>query len=289
MQQTGNHIIGKRPRLTIRIAGGTLSFSVIDNTAVNQIIYVPYTLRSGVSIAANLREAFNAFQGNGEVGNEYPLAVSEATNAMVMLDTPVLMVPLDEYFEERGEESVRRDAALYHHAISGHENDIILSSVLPTLNAVALFCINKDLKQVIDERFEEVKYMHLCMPVWNNLYRRSFTGPRRKLYAYFHEKRLEVFGFQQNRFRFCNCFDATHTHDAVYFLLYVWQQLGMDQRKDELHMVGNIPDREVLLEEVRKFLQNAYVINPTADFNRAPITNIKGLPYDLMTYYIKGR
>ncbi|MBR1401666.1 MAG: DUF3822 family protein [Prevotella sp.] len=289
MQQTENHIIAKRPRLTIRIAGGTISFSAIDNTAVNQIVYVPYSVRGGVSIAANLREAFNAFQGGGESDTVYPLSVSEANNAMVMLDTPVLMVPLDEYFEERGEESDRRDATLYHHAISGHENDVILSSVLPTLNAVALFSINKDLKLVIDERFEEVKYMHLCMPVWKNLHRRSFTGPRRKLYGYFHEKRLEVFSFQQNRFRFCNSFDASHTHDAVYFLLYVWQQLGMDQRKDELHLVGSLPDRDVLMEELRKFLQNAYVINPAADFNRAPITNIKDLPYDLMTFYIKGR
>ena len=34
--------------------------------------------------------------------------------------------------------------------------------------------------------------------------------------------------------------------------------------------------------------QNVYVINPKAEFNRAPITEIKNLPYDLMTYFMKN-
>ena len=58
---------------------------------------------------------------------------------------------------------------------------------------------------------------------------------------------------------------------------------------DEMHIVGDIPERELLLDELRKYLQRAYVINPTADFNRAPATQIKNMPYDLMTLYVKGR
>ena len=58
---------------------------------------------------------------------------------------------------------------------------------------------------------------------------------------------------------------------------------------DEMHIVGDIPERELLLDELRKYLQRAYVINPTADFNRAPATQIKNMSYDLMTLYVKGR
>ena len=77
--------------------------------------------------------------------------------------------------------------------------------------------------------------------------------------------------------------------DAVYFLLYVWKHLVFDAHKDEMHLCGSILDKEQLLGELRKYVQNVYVINPSADFNRAPITQIKGLPYDITTYYVKGR
>jgi hypothetical protein len=36
-------------------------------------------------------------------------------------------------------------------------------------------------------------------------------------------------------------------------------------------------------------VKNVYVVNPSADFNRSPITEIKGMPYDLQTLFVKGR
>ena len=56
-----------------------------------------------------------------------------------------------------------------------------------------------------------------------------------------------------------------------------------------MHIVGDIPDREWLQQELRRYLQKAYVINPTAEFNRAPATQFKTMPFDLMTLLTKGR
>ena len=38
----------------------------------------------------------------------------------------------------------------------------------------------------------------------------------------------------------------------------------------------------MLQEELHQYVQNVYVINPTADFNRAPATKVSGLTYDLV-------
>ena len=99
---------------------------------------------------------------------------------------------------------------------------------------------------------------------------------------------MDVFSFQQNRFRFVNSFNTNLAPDAVYFLLNIWKQLAFDNRRDELHLVGELPDKDSLIQELHSFVQNVYVINPRAEFNRAPITDIKGLPYDLITYYMKN-
>ena len=154
---------------------------------------------------------------------------------------------------------------------------------------MALYPINRDLKQVIDERFTDVRYLCAGSPVWRYLYRRSFTGVRSKLYGYFHDQQLDIFSYQQNRFKFYNSFSATHMQDTLYYLLYVWNQLGLKQEQDELHIVGDIPEREELTEQLRRYIKRAYVINPSGDFNRSPATQIQGLPYDMITMIVKGR
>lgn len=266
---TGTGSILRRPRLTIRIGKHSLSFSALNTDNSNSITYEPYTVRSGISTAANLREAFR----------EIDLLRNGWQRAMVLIDSPVLMIPIEEFNEAHKE-------TLYRHAITGHEGETVMSVVLPTLNAVAVYSINKDLKLVIDDHFGDVRFTHVCAPVWNHLYRRSFTGVRMKLYAYFHDKKIDVFSFQQNRFRFTNSFDTNLAPDAVYFILNVWKQLAFDNKRDELHLVGELPDRNMLTQELKAFVQNVYVINPKAEFNRAPITEIKNLPYDLLTHFM---
>ena len=72
-------------RLVIRVARTTLSISTIS--ADGTVDFIPYVVKSGVSMAANMREAFKT---------EAALQKSYA-KAVVMVDTPVLMVPADLY------------------------------------------------------------------------------------------------------------------------------------------------------------------------------------------------
>lgn len=257
--------------MTIRIGRGTLSFSVPSDEE-ETIIFEPYVVKSGISMAANLREAFKY----ADLLQEHP------QRARVLIDSDVLMVPV-EMFQEQTMET------MYRHAFPSHEQEMVYYNVLPDLNAVAVFSMNKDLRLVIDDHFKEVKLIVAASPVWRHLHQRSFTGTRRKLYGYFHEKQLDIFSFQQNRFKFCNSFAAGKAHDSLYFLLYVWKQLQLQPEHDEMHIVGDIPEQEWLVSELKKYLQKAYIINPSADFNRAPVTEIKGMPYDLQTLYVKGR
>lgn len=82
-------VIGKKrtqqARLTIRVSKNTLSFSVVDREAEHQLIYEPYTVKSGVSIAANLRQAFG----------ESELLQRGYQKVRVYIDTPILLVPIE--------------------------------------------------------------------------------------------------------------------------------------------------------------------------------------------------
>lgn len=191
-------------RLTIRAGRNTLSFSAVDREAEHQLIYEPYTVKSGVSIAANLRQAFGE---SALLQRGYP-------KVRLYIDSPVLLVPVEEFREEE-------IGTLYRHAFPGQAADAVLHRVQPNLNVVAVFSVNKDLKMVLEDNFKDVRFTPVMQPVWNYLHKRSFTGIHQKLYAYFHDKRVDVFCFEKNRFKFFNSFPTSHAKDALYFILHV--------------------------------------------------------------------
>jgi hypothetical protein len=261
-----------RGLLTIRVSKNTLSFTTLDTTNLDEpIVYEPYTIKSGISMAANLREAFKE-----------TTAVSRTAKAQVLLDAKVLMIPIEQFQESDIEK-------YYFHTFPQDNQLSVTYNVLPEFNSVAVFAINKDVRLVLRDNVSGATAIHLMAPVWHYLHIRSFTGHRQKLYGYFHDKQLEIFSFQQNRFKFCNNFDVSQANDALYFLLYVWKQLNLQPEHDELHLLGDIPGREWMMDELKRYLQNAYVINPTAEFNRAPATEFSDMPFDLMTILTKGR
>ena len=240
--------------------------------AENPVTYEPYVMKSSMSVAANLRTALKGAD----------LVQTNAWKALVMVDAPVLLVPVELFEEQKMEE-------MYGHAFPRKEQETVLYNVLPDLNAVAVFAIAKDLLTVLDDNFDDVKFTAAMSPVWRHLHKRSFTGMRSKLYGYFHDQKLEVFSFYQNRFKFYNQFETNRAYDSIYFLLYVWKQLAFSAEQDEMYLVGDIPEREPFVNELRRYVQKVCVVNPSADFNRAPATQVKNMPYDLMALFTKGR
>ena len=255
------------PRLVIRVGNGTLSFLQTHEDGTAE--FSPYTVRSGVSMAANLRTAFRdaeILSGHGD-------------KALISVCTPVVLVPMDEYMDD---EEYDVDT-IYSETFTGHSSDVKERSILPDLNAVAIYGVNKDLRMVVADHFKDVRVQNVMQPVWTHLYRRSsLSGRRRKLYGYFHDKRVDVFSFQQRRFRFANSFDAAHLHDALYYLLFVWKQLAFDNEEDELHLVGDISDRDWIINKLRAYLRRVYMINPSSELNRLPVAQIEGVDFDMM-------
>ncbi len=236
-----------------------------------EITFERYPLKTSISLAANMREALRTV----------PMLKQDYERVTVMVDSPVMLAPTDLYDAEQQTE-------LYNYTFSQQDQQAVLSHVLPDLNAVAVFSIHKDLRLVFTDFFGTVHFRPLMVSVWNHFYKRSFTGPRQKLYAYFHDRQLEVISFTQNRFKFYNSYAVgANTNDALYYILSAWKQLGMEAREDELYLAGDFADREQLTEEARKFIKRVLAINPPGEFNRAAVTQIEGMPYDMMLGYIK--
>ncbi len=256
-------------RIIIRQTPSTLSFAMKTAEGVN---FEPYPVNSSISIAANLREALRSV----------PMLKEPVNRAWVMVDSPVLMIPMDLFRADDVE-------TFYHQAFTKQEQNVIRHAVLHELNCVAVFSVQKDFYRVCCDNYEDTLFMPAMAPVWRHLHQRSYTGPRQKLYAYCHETHIEIFAFVQNRFKFCNTYSANNSLDVLYYILSVWKQLAMVADHDELFIAGDIPYKEELQEKAKEFVKRVFYINPSGEFNRASVTQIDQMPYDLMVLLINDQ
>ena len=255
-------------RTVIRVGNRSLAFAIADETKGNMVAFEPYIVKSGVSKAANLRQAFKT-SDILQIPND---------GALLAVDVRTLIIPSCEYDE-------KQKTTLYSHCFTSTDGETVMTCVLPDFDAVAVFGINSDLKLVVDDHFPDTKVIPLMVPVWSYIYKRCMAGSRRKMYGYFHDGKLDVISFDKNRLKFSNQFDAQYSRDAAYYMLYAWKQLGMDAEEDEMFMFGDIPDRQWLLEAMKNYVQKVFTVNVTADFNRAPVTRVQGMPVDMMLLF----
>lgn len=259
----------REERLVIRAGKDSLSFA-FGTGGDGQYRFAPYKVKKGISMAANLREALK----------DDELKIGTWRKVMVLIDSPVVMVPIDEYNEQNKE-------TIYNYTLTGQENNAVLATILPTVNAVALYSISKDLRLVLTDNFQDIKIHPACGAVWQYLQRRSQSGNNDKLYAYFHDGKMDVCSFRKNRFRFANAYETDNPNDATYFLLSAWKQLAMDSRKDEIYLLGDFTEYDKLTENLKEYVANVYRIKATADFNRHPLTLIDKIPFDLVVTLLR--
>lgn len=245
--------------LTIRIGNGTLAFMTKDTNGTTE--YHQHPVKSGMSMAANLRTAFREETYLAECGHK----------AVLIVSSPVLLIPEEEL-------TITEDTdidALYGDTITGHKGEVKIARKIPEFNVYAVFPVNSDLQMVVNDHFHSVEIQNVMTYMWKHLYGNYFRGSgQRRLFAYFHDKKVDICCFDQHRIRFANNFDATNAQDALYYILYVWKQLGMNQDEDELYIVGDTPDKEWMASKTSSYVKKVININKKDDSD-------KNKPYDL--------
>ena len=235
-------------QLTIRAGYGTLAFTITEKDG--EVMHYPYTVKSSMSLAANLRQAFREqpFLNVGEVDKEGKLLV-KATLTVV---TPVLLIPYERYTDRAEQEK----DALYNDMVTGHKGETKITTMLESFNSVAMFSVDSDLLLVVTDHCSMVSVDNVMIPKWNEFYNRYFKSDgKRRLFACFHDKKVDIFSFAQHRIHFANSFEAVHAHDALYYILFVWKQLGFSQEHDTLIIDGQMEHHDWLMTRLKAYVR----------------------------------
>ena len=192
-----------------------------------------YALNSGIAVAANLRQALASC-----ALLRHPRQYDRVT---VVVDTPVMLIPEDEY-------SAGSATLLYRNVFSLAAADEVQTSPLDALGVVVAFAVNKDLHFVLNENFRYVCFEPRIASTLAGLNQRAYGGFQEKLFCVFRGKDLDIIAFR-------NSFHADDTQDAVFYIMSVWQQLAM-RPTDILVITGNAEEPETLKTKLGQFVKN---------------------------------
>lgn len=225
--------------LYVRIGRDILSFVVIEHN--NPIAPLLIEMKGGGSAVVHLREAFKSQH----------LLSRDFDHAIVLADAPTMLVPEEEFVESDAE-------LIFNHAFTGYEHDAKCHVPIKHLHAIALFAIEKDIQTVIGEHSRQCTCIPVCHPVWER-YGRHSSVARQRLHGYFHDGKIDIFCTNVNRFKFCNAFSATHSHDTLYYILNTFTQLGMKSSRDEVVLLGSVPHQQWIVDHLGKYVERVVV------------------------------
>ena len=242
--------------LSIRLSADGFSFSIHPPQKEAEVFFSSYPVNVSYSMTANLKKMIQTTEALKYTYGQ--------TN--ILIDTQRFTpVPFDLFEDEQTEQ-------LFYQNFQRMDNETVLCNILGKSNIALIFGMDKHTHQLIHESFPHARIFACTSPLTEYFTYQSKGSNNRRLYVLFHPNRMEVFALDKGKLLLINSFNSKQNSDHIYYLLYVWQQLGYSQEKDQLFLIGDVESKDTLLTELKRFLRQVEFL-PT----------LSPLPFDIQS------
>lgn len=234
--------------LSIRVDADGLAFSVFNPLAEKDSTPMceDWPVDESLPLAANLRRAFEEKE---ELSRSY-----RRVNVLVATHRFTLM-PLELFEDELSEEVL-----YFNHPRRPHEE--VGYNILHSNNLVVLFGMDRSVSSFLRERHPEVHLYAQVSPLLDLFAKKSHLGNTRKMYVHVRREYMDVFCYEQGHLLLGNSYACTEDENRLYYLLYVWNTLGFDQQRDEVHLCGRVGAGDAWVGELKQFVRQVCVMAP---------------------------
>ena len=125
--------------------------------------------------------------------------------------------------------------------------------MLPALEVIEVFVVDAEIEATILRHYPHASIHSYFGQLMNKMLSKDKRqrGSEKRLYVHSNGSQLFMFTYENGKLQFANSFEATTLSNQLYFLLYVWKQLGMDQRNDVCMLLSK---DKTLEAELRKYI-----------------------------------
>ena len=237
--------------LSIRLSTDGFSFSIFNPLGDGVVSFYEREVDDSLSLTANLKQIFREVEW---------LNFAFRRVNVLMANKRFTFIPL-EFFEDEQVETV------FYHNHPKQENELVQYNILHKNNIVVLFGMDKSTCSLLREQYPNIRFYSQASPFIEYFATKSRLGNCRKMYVHLRKEAVDIYTYERGRLTFANAFACKEANDRIYYILYIWKQLGMEQERDELHLTGELSDKEQLLPELRKFIRQVFIMNPATNLD----------------------
>lgn len=245
--------------LSIRLSTDGFSFSIYNPIHDSSNSFIEKEIEASLSLTANLKQTFRRLNFLGYLYKRVNV---------VMASKRFTAVPLEFFEDEQAE-------MLFYHNHPKRENETVKYNILKKNNTVVIFGIDTSAYAFLKDRFVGVKFFSQASPLIEYFSIKSRLGNSQKMYAWVSNDAIDVYCYERGHLLLANSYQCKQTTDRVYYLLYIWKQLNFNQERDELHLTGVLADKDVLLQELRKFILQVFIMNPEKNLDLQALLSLE--------------
>lgn len=251
--------------LTIRLSAEGFSFYIVDPFGGGSAVFHTFLFSKLKSQLAQIEELIYSHE---------QLLLPYRRTDLVVVTPSFTLVPNELYREDKKEELL---SFLFQKS-----EDKLLDNRLQRIPTTNLFSMNEAIYSFLVRSFSINNIWHYATPMVEYFTERSRFGNYSKLYLHIESNKMDLFCFERSRLKLHNSLAYNELSDAAYFALHAWENAGLHQTDDELHLCGNNELRSELTPLLKNYIQRVSPLNPPTDWYVASSNN-ETLPLDLMT------
>ena len=232
--------IGRPDRsiLTIYTGSEHFSFSLYDPGKMGSYFYKE--LNDG--------ERSDAFSYFKKVFFEQPLFSLPFRRVQIMNRTSNFAFIPDSFYKSESKDD-------FTHFLFPDRQGIVLTDSVFSAKIKVLYQLPEEIYRFMLRSFANPEFIHCSTPVITYFIENTKNSNARQMVINLQENGLDIFCFSKDSLLLGNFFPCKDLWDALYYILFVWKQLQMNQLIDYLHITGNSVFKEELINELALYLK----------------------------------
>jgi hypothetical protein len=225
--------------MSIRLCPGGLSFSTYNPSEQQSFFFREVELDRTIPYITSLKEVFFA--------NDF-LSWTYKRSCVLLVSPQYMLAPDHMDIEAQGMDFLS-------FTFTAPEKRA-LSNPLKEGNAVIIYSINEEVYEFCIRSLFNPGFIHHMTPQLILWMKDNPSDSPNTMYAVLHHKMMDIACFSEGKLLLANSFAFDQREDIVYYILYIWQQTGMNQLTDRLALAGDAMLCHRINESLRPYIRH---------------------------------
>jgi len=157
---------------------------------------------------------------------------------------------------------------------------IPLNNSIPSGGMTVLYQLPEAVYRFMLRSFAQPEFIHYSTPLITYFLKNGKKSNVRQMAVNLQKNGVDIFCFSNETFLFGNYFPCKGLPEALYYILFTWKQLQLNQQNDFLYITGNNVFKEGLIEKLALYIQQIHfpAIPPEIYFDGV---NTDCIPFEL--------